>query len=57
MFMAERTARESPDKDLRSPIVDTILSEGGDATTGYYLGNFRAIERKFKVPPCVPKRI
>ncbi len=29
------------DKDLRSLIVDTILSEGGDVTTGNYSGNFR----------------
>ena len=26
-------------KDLRSLIVDVILSEGGDVTTGYYPGN------------------
>ena len=31
------------DKDLRSLIVDTILSEGGDVTTGNYSGKlFRA---------------
>ena len=35
-------AWEKPiDKDLRSLIVDTILSEGGDVATGYYSGNFR----------------
>jgi hypothetical protein len=34
------------DKDLRSLIVDTILFEGGDVTTGYYTGSFRAIERR-----------
>ena len=33
-----------PGKSPRSLIVDTILSEGGDAATGYYSSNFRAIE-------------
>lgn len=44
-------------KDLRSLIVDVILSEGGDVTTGYYPGNFRDIERRFKVTAGVPKRV
>ena len=37
------------DKDLRSLIVDTILSEGEDVTTRYFSGNFRDFERGFKV--------
>lgn len=45
------------DKELRSLIVDTILFEGGDVTTGYYTGSFRAIERRFKVTAGVPKRV
>ena len=54
-----RTYRQGKalDNDLRSIIVDTIISEGGDVTTGYFSGNFRSIERRFKVSAGVPKRV
>ena len=41
-------------KDLRSRIVDLILSEGGDVT-GYYPGNFCDIEHRFIVTAGIPE--
>ena len=36
-------------KDMRSLIIDDILSGGGDVSTEYYPGSFRGIGSKYKV--------
>ena len=36
-------------KYMRSLIIDDILSEGGNVSTSYYPGSFRAIGSKYKV--------
>jgi len=40
---------KSVGKDMRSLIIDDILSGGGGASTEYYPGSFRAIGSKCKV--------
>ena len=40
---------KSVEKYLRSLIIDDILSGGGNVSTEYYPGNFRAIGSKYKV--------
>ena len=39
---------KSIEKDMRSLIIDDILSGGGNASTEYYPGSFRAIGSKYK---------
>ena len=40
---------KSIEKYMRSLIVDDIWSGGGNVSTGYYRGSFRAIGSKYKV--------
>ena len=40
---------KSIEKDMKSLITDDILSGGGDVSTEYYPGSFRAIGSKYKV--------
>ena len=40
---------KSVEKYLRSLIIDDILSGGGNVSTEYYPGSFRAIGSKYKV--------
>ena len=41
--------RKSVEKDMRSLIIDDILSGGGNVSTEYYPGSFRVIGSKYKV--------
>ena len=42
--------REKPlQNDLRSSVIDGIVSAGGDIATGYFPGNFAAIAKTFKL--------
>ena len=40
---------KSFEKDMRSLTIDDILSGGGDVSTEYYPGSFRAIGSEYKV--------
>ena len=40
---------KSIEKDMRSLIIDDILSQGGDVSTEFYPGSFRALGKKYKV--------
>lgn len=43
--------------DLRSNIIDTIVQEGGDPCTGFFVGNYAAIGRKYNISGQTVKNI
>ena len=43
--------------DLRRGIIDEIVQNGGDYTSGYFMGNFSEVGRKFSISRKTVKNI